>query len=64
MASKVAIVWNWIPRKEAMRKLAMSKNTFLKTAAQNGLSVSALGGKTYYRVDQLQSLFENNIIIK
>jgi len=56
-------VKKWLSLPEAMAFLDMCKNTFLDTAIKNNLTVSAIGQKKYYRVDQLEKLIEGNIII-
>jgi len=54
----------WLSQPEAMSYLDMNKDTFLKVVTENRLSVSAIGAKKYYRVDQIEGLIEANILIK
>lgn len=53
----------WLSQPEAMSYMDMSKDTFIKVVVENRLSISAIGQKKYYRVDQLQGLIEQNILI-
>ena len=56
-------VKTWLSLPEAMAFLDMGQTSFLKVATDNGLTVAAIGAKKYYRVDQLQNLIEQNILI-
>lgn len=57
------VVKKWLSLPEAMCFMDMSKNTFLKLAAENQLTVSAIGAKKYYRVSELEKVIEQHIII-
>ena len=57
-------VKKWLSQQEAMSYMDMSKDTFIKVVVENRLSVSAIGAKKYYRVDQLDGLIEGGIIIQ
>ena len=57
----------WISKKEAMCYLDLSINEFTKLVSEKGLTVSSIterGSKTYYKVSELDRLFENSIIQK
>lgn len=53
----------WLSRDEAMAFTSLSINNFDEVVRKNKLTVSAIGSKRYYRVSQLNELFENNIIV-
>jgi len=54
---------SWLSRDEAMAFTSLSINNFDEVVRKNNLTVSAIGAKRYYKVSQLNELFENNIII-
>lgn len=57
-------VKKWLTHSEACSFLDMSVNHFNGLAFQKGLTVSIIGTKKYYRVDELNNLIEENIIIQ
>jgi predicted DNA-binding transcriptional regulator AlpA len=64
MRNKVpAIAKKWLVFPEALEFMGMSKNTFLKLAAEKRLTVSAIGQKKYFRVNELEKVIEDHIII-
>lgn len=50
---------NWIEKTEAARALNMCVKSFVKYTA--GLTVTNLGAKIFYRIDELNELLEGNV---
>lgn len=57
-------VKKWFTLSEACSYMDMSLNVFQEMATKNGLSLSVLGKKKYYRVEELENLIEENVIIR
>lgn len=57
-------VKKWLTLAEACSFLDMSVNHFNSLALQNGLTVSIIGNKKYYKVNELEGLIEDNILIR
>jgi hypothetical protein len=54
----------WLSLNEACGFLDMSVNHLQSIINKNSLTVSAVGKKKYYRVSELESLIEQNIVIE
>ena len=54
---QVMEIKQWYSVSEAMAFLDMSPNTFKKIVDENNLSVSFIGSKRYYKVNELRDLF-------
>jgi hypothetical protein len=57
-------VKKWLSLSETLTYLDMGKDKFLEIAADNALPHSLLGVTKYYRVVELDCLFEKNITLK
>lgn len=60
-------VKKWLSKTEALAYLDLSVNVFQELVAAHGLTVSSLtpkGSKTYYKVSELDSLFDKSILQK
>ncbi|MDB5280690.1 MAG: hypothetical protein JWR61_5645 [Ferruginibacter sp.] len=54
----------WLSTDEACSFMNMSINIFLSMALDNNLTVSQVGGKKFYKVKELNAVFEDHIIIR
>lgn len=64
-AKLVPIQKKWLIKKEAMEYIGLARTKFDEIALKEGLTISAYSAKIkWYRVEELDSLIERNIIIK
>jgi hypothetical protein len=57
----------WLSKAEAMAYMDLSVNEFTELVVRENLTVSKAkesGVKTYYKVSELDRVFENNVMIK
>lgn len=53
----------WITMQEAMDYLDMSRSVFLK-ATLGKLTISQIGGKKYYKMEEINQFIEDNTFVK
>jgi len=54
----------WLTLLEALSFMDMSINRFQELAIREGLTISMIGKKKYYKVIELEQLIESNIVVK
>lgn len=54
----------WLSLSEACSYMDLSINIFQDLASKNRLTISVIGAKKYFKVAELESLIEENVLIR